>query len=93
MELTKSITSPGAISLLSEYHIPAPYLPPDVNFDHITVTMLDTNNYADAMDRIVQLQTYNIDFNSEGFQLTAFILLFKNKKYNKYHKQIQIKNF
>ena len=54
MELIKSIIELGTISLLYEY-IHVPYLTPDVNFDRITVNMLNTNDYADAMDKIVQL--------------------------------------
>ena len=66
MELTKSISEPGTISLLYEYHIHVPYLTPDVNFDHITVNMLNTNDYADTMDKIVHLLKYNLEFDLDS---------------------------
>ena len=66
MQLTKLLTSPGTIVLSYEYQIHAPYLPPDVISNHITVNMLDNDDYADAMDKIIQLQMYNIDFDPDG---------------------------
>ena len=66
MQLTKLLTSPDTILLSYEYQIHTPYLPPEVISNHITVNMLDNDDYADAMDKIIQLQTYNIDFDPDG---------------------------
>ena len=66
MQLTKSLTSPGTVLLSYEYEIHAPYLPPDVISNHITVNMLDNDDYTDEMDKIIQLQMYNTDFDADG---------------------------
>ena len=63
-EVKKSITQAGTVSVIMEYQIDVPYLPPEVHFKELTVNMLNFNSYTDAMDTIVQLQS--TDFDSDG---------------------------
>ena len=66
IELTKSITQPGTVTILLQYQTHMPYLPPDIHFLDITVNILDISNYKDTIDTIIQLQGSNIDFDSDG---------------------------
>ena len=66
MDLTKSLSQPGTITLLYNYESWEPYLPPDIISKNVTVNMLNLGKYADMMADIVGLQEYNREFDSDG---------------------------